>query len=63
MLFVLVAGAPDAVVVLDARTMQVRARLALEADVQYRALVLAPTGDRLHVFGARHSRSLDDDGP
>jgi hypothetical protein len=60
-LFVLVAGTPDAVAVLNARTMQVRARLPLEVGIQYRALVLSPTGDRLHVFGNRPGRVVDRD--
>jgi hypothetical protein len=58
-LFVLVTGPPDTVAVLDARTLLVRARVPLEPVVRYRALLLAPTGDRLHVFGNRAGRVVD----
>ena len=58
-LFMLVAGAPDSVAVLDARTLLARGRVALEPGVLYRALVLAPTGDRLYAIGNRPGRVVD----
>lgn len=57
--FALVAGRRDVVAVVDARTLRVRVRVALASGVRYRALVLAPAGERLYVFGNRAGRVVD----